>query len=246
MGASAQNTGESVTLSGARLTGQDSTGLAEWCRAGDLCQIHPDVIDPLQNLCERAEAAGLRLRVASGFRSFARQLAIWNAKARGARPVLDDSGQPLDLGVLDDRTRMHAILRWSALPGASRHHWGTDIDVWDAAAVPAGYRLKLVAEEYAPGGPFFALHTWLATELGEDTGFFRPYAADTGGVAPEPWHLSFAPVAREFAPRLSPRLLREVIAAADIELKAVILADLDHIFVRYVDGARCIPANDAR
>ena len=26
-------------------------------------------------------------------------------------------------------------------------------------------------------------------------GFFRPYTTDRGGVAPEPWHLSYAPVA---------------------------------------------------
>lgn len=232
--------------SDARLTGRDLTGFAEWRRAGDLCQLHPDVIGPLEDLCARAAAAGLDLRVASGFRSFERQLAIWNAKARGARPVLDDRGQPLDLGLLDDRARMHAILRWSALPGASRHHWGTDIDVWDAAAVPADYRLQLVAEEYAPGGPFFALHTWLAAELTGDAGFSRPYAVDRGGVAPEPWHLSFAPLAREFAARLSPRLLREVIAAADIELKAVILDHLDEICARYLDSVRCIRPVDAR
>lgn len=241
-----QNTEMRVTLSGARLTGQDPTGLAEWQRDGDRCQLHPGVIGPLQELCERARAAGLNLRVASGFRSFERQLAIWNAKARGARPVLDDRGAPLDLGLLDDRARMHAILRWSALPGASRHHWGTDIDVWDADAVPADYHLQLVAAEYAPGGPFFALHTWLATETSGTAGFFRPYAADHGGVAPEPWHLSFAPLAREFAAQLSPRLLREVIATADIELKPVILEHLDEICARYLDSARCIPPVDAR
>ena len=33
-----------------------------------------------------------------------------------------------------------AILLWSALPGASRHHWGTDFDVFDRAAVPPDYR----------------------------------------------------------------------------------------------------------
>ncbi len=34
--------------------------------------------------------------------------------------------------------RVAAILVWSALPGASRHHWGTDCDVIDAAALPPG------------------------------------------------------------------------------------------------------------
>lgn len=235
-----------MNLSSARLTGHDPSCLAQWNHCGDPCQLHPDVIGPLQALCDRANAAGLALRVASGFRSFERQLAIWNAKARGARPVLDDQGRPRDLSVLGERERMYAILRWSALPGASRHHWGTDIDIWDAAAVATDYRLQLVAAEYAPGGPFFALHAWLTRELGAGTEFFRPYATDTGGVAPEPWHLSFAPVAREFEARHSPQLLRDAIEAADIELKTVILEDLDAIHARFVGSARCIPSGDAR
>lgn len=234
-----------MNLSSARLTGHDQNCLAVWDRASDLCYLHPDVIGPLHALCGRAAAAGLALRVASGFRSFERQLAIWNAKARGERPVLDAQGRRRDMHALGDRERMYAILRWSALPGASRHHWGTDIDVWDASAVAADYPLQLVAEEYAPGGPFFALHAWLTRELGAGTEFFRPYATDTGGVAPEPWHLSYAPVAREFEARLSPQLLRDAIEAADIELKTVILEDLDTILARFVRGARCIPSGDA-
>jgi LAS superfamily LD-carboxypeptidase LdcB len=235
-----------LNLSSARLTGHDLNCLAVWDRSGDLCHLHPDVIDPLHELCGQTAAAGLELRVASGFRSFERQLAIWNAKARGERPVLDDRGRPRDVRTLSDRERMYAILRWSALPGASRHHWGTDIDVWDASAVAADYRLQLVAGEYAPGGPFFALHAWLEQALGAGTQFFRPYTTDAGGVAPEPWHLSFAPVAREFEVRLSPQLLRDAIEAADIELKTVILEDLDTIHERFVRSARCIPSGDAR
>ena len=33
---------------------------------------------------------------------------------------------------------IETILLWSALPGGSRHHWGTDVDVFDAAAVAPG------------------------------------------------------------------------------------------------------------
>ncbi len=28
-------------------------------------------------------------------------------------------------------------------------------------------------------------------------GFYRPYAVDRGGVHPEPWHLSYAPLAQQ-------------------------------------------------
>ncbi|MCZ8486094.1 D-alanyl-D-alanine carboxypeptidase family protein [Vibrio lentus] len=29
-----------------------------------------------------------------------------------------------------EQQKLSAILRWSALPGASRHHWGCDFDVF--------------------------------------------------------------------------------------------------------------------
>ena len=98
----------------------------------------------LQSDCWRALGAlrgkaarkGFDLQVASGFRSFDRQLTIWNGKARGERPVHDDEGLPVNLDRLSPVERVTAILRFSALPGASRHHWGTDVDVFDAAALP--------------------------------------------------------------------------------------------------------------
>jgi hypothetical protein len=79
--------------------------------------------------------------------------------------------------------RVAAILWWSALPGTSRHHWGTDFDVLDAAAMPAGYKLQVIPAEYLEGGPFHRLTTWLDAHMGA-FGFFRPYTTDRGGVAP--------------------------------------------------------------
>ena len=103
-------------------------------------------------------AVGFDLRVASGFRSFDRQLAIWNGKAAGSRPIHDDVGLPIDRGALGEDELIAAILRFSALPGASRHHWGSDMDVYDAAAVPEGYAVQLSPAEVADDGPFGALH----------------------------------------------------------------------------------------
>jgi hypothetical protein len=65
-------------------------------------------------------------------------------------------------------------------------------------------------------------------------GFFRPYDRDRNGVAPERWHLSYAPVASEYGRVLTPDLLRSTIAAADMLLKDVVLANLDEIFSRFV------------
>ena len=144
-------------------------------------------------LKNRAGDAGIELRIVSGYRDYGRQLAIFNDKMMGGRPVLSEDGLPLSRDDYTDWDWLQAVLRFSALPGLSRHHWGTDFDVWDAAAVPDDYRLALVSAEYLPGGPFHRLSRWFSEREArqESEGFFRPYETDTGGVAPEPWHISF-------------------------------------------------------
>ena len=149
------------------------------------------------------------LRDISERRSFERQLAIWNGKASGARKVHDDAGREVDITRLAPAEQLHAILRFSALPGTSRHHWGTDLDVYDAAAVPPDYRVQLSPSEVAAGGVFDALHNWLDARMGagESRGFYRPYNEDRGGVAPERWHLSYAPAAVACAEQFCGELL---------------------------------------
>ena len=195
--------------------------------------LHNEVVRPYLAMRAAAAVDGIDLVAFSSFRDFDRQLAIWNGKFRGERPVQDRAGHPLDLEPLDAAGRVTAILWWSALPGASRHHWGTDFDVMDAAALPPGYKLQVIPAEYQPGGPFERLTTWLDTHM-HAFGFFRPYTTDRGGVAPEPWHLSYAPVAARAQAALCVSALRGVLAAAAIEGKDAVLAALDRNFANYV------------
>lgn len=215
------------------LTGQTESHLARLPDQSVL--LHREVIAPLQSLQQRAAREGFDLQVASGFRSFARQLDIWNAKAEGRRPVLDECGQPLDISTMEPLQKVHAIMRWSALPGASRHHWGTDFDVWDRAAVSPDYPLQLTPQEYDAGGPFERLNQWLQQQAIEaGPGFYRPYAVDRGGIAPEPWHLSYRPLADQYARELTPALLSETVSQAPLALKSTVLAHLDELFGRYI------------
>jgi hypothetical protein len=61
-------------------------------------------------------------------------------------------------------------------------------------------------------------------------------------VAPERWHLSHAPVAGAYLPRLTIPLLRETIEQADLELKAAVLARLDEIHRRFVTNVNPAPS----
>jgi LAS superfamily LD-carboxypeptidase LdcB len=229
-----------AVLNPQQLTGQDEDHLVTLPCGNRLQQ---EVAFAFAALQADARAAGFELAIASSYRSFARQLAIWNGKARGERMVHDDSGQPIAMSSLAPQQRLHAILRFSAIPGSSRHHWGTDLDVFDAAALPADYRLQLSPQEVAPGGMFDALHRWLDRRMkaGESHGFFRPYAHDRGGVAPERWHLSYAPMAAGCELQLN----RECLLACwddggdgeELLLRAEIEAELPAILARYVQVA---------
>ena len=219
------------------LTGRTEAHLCSPAGAERLgARVHGDVVEPFMALRDAAAHAGFDLRILSGFRAFDEQLAIWNRKATGQRAVLDSEAVPLDITTLSPRDLVFAILRWSALPGASRHHWGTDLDVYDERARPEGYEVDLIPAEVNPGGMFGPLHAWLDERMAAGTafGFYRPYDRDRGGVAPERWHLSHGPTAESLLAGLTPDLLRETIRAADMRLTDVVLDHLDEIVARFV------------
>ncbi len=199
------------------------------------CRLHSETLAAVLSLRARAAKIGFDLRIASSFRSFERQLQIWNSKALGLRQVLDSNGNPLNINDLSQREKVFAILRWSALPGASRHHWGTDLDIYGAKNLDPDYQLQLTVAETDTGGPFAEFHRWLDGDLQrDDNPFYRPYAQDLGGIAPEPWHLSYAPLAQNYANLLTLEILRQQIELTPIELKEAVLEHLDEIFQRFI------------
>ena len=221
----------------ANLVGQDEDHLCTPDSAFDVGSVvHREVVEPLMELRAQAATEGFTLALDSGFRSFDRQLSIWNGKASGQRPVLDSNARPIDITTLGERELVFAILRWSALPGASRHHWGTDVDVYDSAAMPDRYEVELIPAEVERGGMFAPFHEWLDARIANRSsfGFFRPYDRDRSGVAPERWHLSYAPLSSAYLQHMSPDLLRQAIADADMLLKDVVLQNIDEIFSRFV------------
>jgi LAS superfamily LD-carboxypeptidase LdcB len=199
------------------------------------CRLHPVTAAALQQLRAAAAADNIDLFPVSGFRDFGQQLRIWNAKFRGERPLLDRQGAPLDALQMPAAARVTAILLWSALPGASRHHWGTDFDVIDRRCLAPGATAQLTPAEFAPAGCFSVLNQWLAAHAA-DFGFFRPYDRDRGGVQPEPWHLSFAPLATAALRALSCELLATALAAAALEGAEVVVPQLPELHRRYVLG----------
>jgi LAS superfamily LD-carboxypeptidase LdcB len=220
-----------ATLSSQELTGRARTHVLEQPELDST--LHPEAARALLALRRRAAQVGIDLVAVSSFRDFNRQLAIWNDKFHGRRELLDRSGHALAVAALPAEQIVEAILYWSALPGASRHHWGTEIDVIDRAALPAGTRPQLVPSEYAVGGVFEHLTSWLDAHA-EDSGFFRPYDRDRGGVQPEPWHLSYAPIAGTALAALTVGVLEQALEGVALAGAEVVLRRLPEIHARYV------------
>ena len=187
-----------------------------------------------QGLQQSAVKNGFNLQPASSFRDFARQQLIWNGKFNGERKVHDDAGNALDLSLLDDWQKAQAILRWSALPGASRHHWGTEIDIFDPDLLPEGQSLQLEPWEYEQGGYFFELSEFLAENLSHFD-FSLPFMQMPAEkkIGREPWHISYMPLAEKAKQLFSAEVLLQAWEKEEIGGKATLQQHLPQIFEQY-------------
>jgi len=93
--------------------------------------------------------------------------------------------------------------------------------------------LQLQKSEYLAGGYFSELTFWLNENI-QTFGFYRPYQKDQGGVAEEPWHLSYFPIADSCLELLDVDLIRETILSNAIFGKSLIEQELLNIYQQYI------------
>lgn len=129
---------------------------------------------------------GFELKVVSSYRSFDRQLAIWNRKFE----INSKEG-------MDPLENIKKITEYSTIPGTSRHHWGTEIDLISAQPKVDGD--VLLANLFEGEGPYAALKSWMDANA-NSYGFFLAYPKDSlrKGFQYEPWHYSYKPKSKYF------------------------------------------------
>ncbi|MFO6425422.1 M15 family metallopeptidase [Motilimonas sp. KMU-193] len=220
-----------------QLTGQTQSHLA---RFDQHHLLQSDALAAFIMMQHAAKRDGIELAIASSFRSFARQQLIWDAKMRGQRAILDKSSQPIEPTTLNERDKILAILHWSAIPGASRHHWGTDIDVYSPSLLPKNIQLQLIPSEYQQGGHQHKLSQWLDNHM-DQFGFYLPYSEDRNGVAIEPWHLSYYPVAAQLQTRFTIDHLDHVLACSNVIGKGQLRVMLPTIWQRFIINVSFAP-----
>lgn len=196
--------------------------------------LQADCVKAFLSLQQAAKNAGFNLQPTSTYRDFDRQMAIWNAKFNGERKVHDDNGCTIDLSCLDEWQKCQAILRWSAIPGASRHHWGTEIDIFDPDLLPEGQSLQLEPWEYQTGGYFQKLTNWLLANA-EDYGFFFPFMdRNDKQIGIEPWHISYFPIAELYERSFSAEILQNAWKNSELAGKACLIEHIEDIFTDYI------------
>ena len=152
---------------------------------GEGINLREEAHDAYVKMKRAAYSAGFDMKIVSSYRDFYRQEAIWDRKY--IRFTEEDGMKPIDA--------IDKIIEYSTIPGTSRHHWGTDIDIIDGYPKSSGD--VLVPEKFGEGGPFEAFKKWL-DENSEKFGFHLVYTDNyfRKGFKYEPWHYSYAPISK--------------------------------------------------
>lgn len=175
--------------------------------------LRKETYEAFVRMAEAAKADGVNLIIISATRNYFQQKAIWERKWTNDT----ESKTPVD--------RAKKILLYSSMPGSSRHHWGTDVD------------LNNLNNEYFDSGDGLKIYSWLKAHAHE-YGFCQPYTAKTDGrtgYEEERWHWSYTPLSIPFL-----EAYKKTVTLADIKdfLGSETATQID-IITNYVDGVSC-------
>lgn len=180
--------------------------------------LRTEVLSAFKALHEAAIDEGLDIIILSGTRSFTYQQSIWERKWEKPRYMgWDALDKALD------------ILTYSSMPGTSRHHWGTDID------------LNALENAYFESGEGREVYEFL-NRCAPTFGFQQVYTSKDmpnsprSGYEEEKWHWSFMPVS---IPMLN--AYNALISTEDIQgFQGARQADSVKIIHDYVNGVRIL------
>ncbi len=173
---------------------------AEYSLVPNKIYLRKETYDAYIQMRNAALLDNIELNLASATRNFDYQKDLWEKKWNGTTAV---EGKNLSKSITDGKERFEKILEYSAVPGTSRHHWGTDIDINDATL------------EYFETPKGEKVYEWL-TENASLFGFCQTYnpkgPGRQTGYNEEKWHWSYLPLSRNFTQEY-----KKLIKSEDIE-----------------------------
>ena len=176
-----------VTFGQSRISDQEliGKGTPEFTQGSDY-KLRPEAAKAFEKMKAAARKEGISLKTVSSYRDYAHQNRIWERKYKRFR----DSG-------LSPLQSIAKIIEYSTIPGTSRHHWGTDIDIIDGSKEVTGD--VLVPSKFHGTGPFCKLKEWMDVHA-NDYGFYLVYTDEIArkGFKYEPWHYSYKPLSKDY------------------------------------------------
>ena len=124
------------------------------------------------------------------------------------------------------------------MPGTSRHHWGTEIDIIDASDEKYKDEEDVLLTEKYENGIFTKLKRWMDVNS-EKFGFYLTYVNDKNrkGFEYEPWHYSYKPVSVELLNIFISNDIGSIISTTSMEGKEFISKDFIQKYIdEYVKG----------
>ncbi|RLZ09831.1 M15 family metallopeptidase [Faecalibacter macacae] len=169
---------EVSTFTTADLIGKSNLKLTQ----GKEYKVLPEVAEQLEKMKIDAKKAGFDICVISSYRGYNYQNGIWERKFKANKAK-----------GLSNIKNIEKIIEYSTIPGTSRHHWGTDIDIIDMTrGIPAD---PLHEKHFNEGGSMRKFKLWL-DENAHKYGFHLVYTKDDKrkGFKYEPWHFTYKPI----------------------------------------------------
>lgn len=146
---------------------------------GNGFQVRKEAYDAFMAMKKAALKDQISIHVVSSYRNFAHQNRIWERKYKN----FTQQG-------LSPENAIQKIIEYSTIPGTSRHHWGTDMDLIDAHV--AQPKNVLSPGHFEGQGAFVKFKKWM-DNYSRDFGFYLVYTNTPGrkGFKYEPWHYSY-------------------------------------------------------
>ncbi|WP_103071684.1 M15 family metallopeptidase [Aquimarina sediminis] len=172
----------SFSMLQSKFSKDDLMGKSDPALFGNGYSLQKEAYEAFVKMKEEASKNGFKIKVVSSYRNYAHQNRIWERKYK-----------KFTSGGLSPISAIRKIVEYSTIPGTSRHHWGTDLDIVDGnAPQPKGL---LLAKNFEGNGPFCKFKEWM-DKYANSFGFYLVYTdkVDRKGFKYEPWHYSYAPL----------------------------------------------------
>lgn len=149
---------------------------------GEGFKLRKEAYDAFLRMKTAAQKSDIILKPVSSYRDFKHQNSIWERKYK----------KYLSQGLTEENT-INKIIEYSTIPGTSRHHWGTDIDIVDANVKQPSNLLNPI--NFENDNCFSKFKHWMDANANA-FGFYLVYTNDEHrkGFKYEPWHYSYKPL----------------------------------------------------